>query len=770
MNEKSFRFNLKGITGKLILFFIVIIVGVIFLSTYLIVMSSDTANRTSNLESVRIPITSTINKLNEDVGLMVSSLEGAAIRKDSLGNLNGLNNRLSSDLSNLEGSRKYFSLGTQPLVDSVVNVVQKLRNTSSDLNRWLTANYVNASSDSATLATLPMREAEELLPLNRRLQAIHKRLTANSHLLVKDNESVIRSDIERIKSRSNVTAMISITGGLMVILIVIIAGVLFIKSFRKSLSVPTEILSKLVKGEASEFSKPTEDELGVIIDAANVLSSNLQLASTFAVRIGEGDVNFSFNPVSEQDLLGNSLVQMRDKLKSINAADSKRNWVSEGLAQFADFLRKSDDYTILSNTIVSELVKYTKSTQGGMYIIQEQGENKFLELTACYAFERKKYIEKRIELGEGLVGQCFLEARTILLKEVPNDYVTITSGLGGANPNALLLVPLKINDEIEGVIELASFKVYEDHEIEFIERLGEIVASTISNAKINARTKVLLEESQQQSEEMRAQEEEMRQNMEEMQATQEQMQRQTEEMRKIQETLEVEKGMFKVLMEFLPDRITFKDRQSIVLRINTAKAVRFKIEPEEMIGKSDYDYFAKDHADKAFAEEQQLIQSGIPLMNIEERAALTNGEIAWASTSRIPFKNERKETIGMFIITKDISKLKIAESSIRDRERIIEQLLENIPVFRYQVDRDGLLKHVWAAKPLVGFEPTQFEFRNVKECLPEVYDLLDQSDLGDMDLVGKGIVEINGEKEIFMHYLFKDSSFDNVYLGFAIKQ
>src|SRR5690606_15109859 len=314
---------------------------------------------------------------------------------------------------------------------------------------------------------------------------------------------------------------------------------------------------------------------------------------------------------------------------------------------------------------------------------QDDENDTHLELIACYAFERKKFLKKRVEIGTGLVGQCYLEHRTIFLKEVPESYVNITSGLGGANPSSLLIVPLKVNGEIEGVLEIASFKDYQPHEIEFVEKVGEIIASTISNARINDRTRRLLEESQQHSEELRAQEEEMRQNMEEMQATQEQMHRQTEEMRKVQENLNLEKSMFNVLMEYLPDRITYKDRQSRILRINQAKAAKFRMSPEEMVGKTDYDFFSKEHADKAFHEEQELIRTGTPILDKEERTVFANGDINWASTSRIPFRDEMNRTVGMFIATKDITRLKKAELTIKDRERVIERLLEGMPVFRF---------------------------------------------------------------------------------------
>jgi len=148
-----------------------------------------------------------------------------------------------------------------------------------------------------------------------------------------------------------------------------------------------------------------------------------------------------------------------------------------------------------------------------------------MSMKACYAWDKKKFLNHKIHRGEGLAGQAWQEGDTIYLTEVPQDYVKIVSGLGDANPTSVVIVPLKVNDQIFGVVEIASFSQFQDFEIEFIQKIAESIASTISSVKVNARTQHLLEESQEMTEQMRAQEEEMRQNMEELQATQEEMQR-----------------------------------------------------------------------------------------------------------------------------------------------------------------------------------------------------------------------------------------------------
>jgi hypothetical protein len=268
-----------------------------------------------------------------------------------------------------------------------------------------------------------------------------------------------------------------------------------------------------------------QDEIDAVGAELNAMTQQFAQASDFVVKIGEGKLDVRFDS-NEKSKLAEALEAMQDKLKSINEEDQRRRWANEGLTQFVDILRSgNDNLHLLGDRVISTLVKYTQSNQGGLYLVEEDGGQKYLELISLFAFNTKKFEQQKLRPGEGLIGQCYQEGETIFLTEIPNEYIRITSGLGGANPSSILIVPLKIDKEIYGIVELAAFHAYQPHEITFVEKLGETIASTLSSVKANQKTRKLLEDFQQQTEQMRAQEEEMRQNMEELTATQEEMTR-----------------------------------------------------------------------------------------------------------------------------------------------------------------------------------------------------------------------------------------------------
>jgi hypothetical protein len=237
---------------------------------------------------------------------------------------------------------------------------------------------------------------------------------------------------------------------------------------------------------------------------------------------------------------------MEETLAQVEKArkeDENRAWAANGVAELSVIMRKEEDPEKLYPKIISFIVKYIEANQGGLYLVEgETEESKYIQLASLYAYDKRKFVEQKIEIGQGLLGQCYLEKEKIILTQIPENYVHITSGLGEATPHFIAIIPLKADDIVEGMLEIAAFEKLADYKIDFLERIAENMAATIRTQKLNFQTRLLLEEQKQQTEEMRAQEEEMRQNMEELQATQEEMYRKEQEYIDIIEDLKAQLG------------------------------------------------------------------------------------------------------------------------------------------------------------------------------------------------------------------------------------
>lgn len=210
-------------------------------------------------------------------------------------------------------------------------------------------------------------------------------------------------------------------------------------------------------------------------------------------------------------------------------AEEIRNWQNTGAAQFANMLREVGDSEIDLNDVLTFIVKYFDAAMGAIYLVSNDKGDVLIKMEACYAWERKKHITAAFEPGEGLVGQSYMEGDYIHLSEIPEDYIKIRSGGIEIPPRSLLIVPMELNNQIEGFIEISSVKVFEEHHINLLQQLCETLAVSLSTERTNSQTRRLLLESQTASEALRSQEEELRQNMEELAATQEEMDRRNAE-------------------------------------------------------------------------------------------------------------------------------------------------------------------------------------------------------------------------------------------------
>jgi hypothetical protein len=273
-----------------------------------------------------------------------------------------------------------------------------------------------------------------------------------------------------------------------------------------------------------------EDEIGTILILMNKLFAYLKNLTIVSQKINQKEFNNNFKPLSEKDELGIALINLQNNLKQASEEelrrkkeDKERSWTAEGIARINDILRiSSDKLEDLAYSLIKEIATFTSSQVGALYIITENGDGEEMaEIIAAYAYDRQKFLNKKIAVGEGLVGRCIQENETIYLSEVPKNYLSVKSGLGESMPTSILIVPLHLNENVYGVIELASFSKIESYKIKFTETIGESIATSISKVKVSLQTTNLLEHTRQQAEEMTTQEEEMRQNMEELRSIQE---------------------------------------------------------------------------------------------------------------------------------------------------------------------------------------------------------------------------------------------------------
>jgi PAS domain S-box-containing protein len=223
----------------------------------------------------------------------------------------------------------------------------------------------------------------------------------------------------------------------------------------------------------------------------------------------------------------------------------------------------------------------------------------------------------------------------------------------------------------KAIIDLEEKEVMEDGRINWVNTTkmplrndkGEIIG-TFGISKDITHLKKLEQEAVEKNEELKAQEEELRQNLEEMHATQDDMKRQIDENLKMQDALSSEKSLLDALLNNVPEHIYFKDRESRFLRFSKSMIKLFGLEKaEDLVGKSDFDFFDDEHARPAYEGEQEIIRTGKAIIDLEEKEVMEDGRVNWVNTTKMPLRNAKGEIIGTFGISKDISKLKKLEEA-----------------------------------------------------------------------------------------------------------
>ncbi len=256
-------------------------------------------------------------------------------------------------------------------------------------------------------------------------------------------------------------------------------------------------------------------------------------------------------PKNEIGVLNESF---REAVKSMRAARSeqeRRNWQKTGLSELDDRMRGEQAPDVLCRNIVTFIAKYLQVRVGAFYL--DNGDGVF-NLKASYAYKTRKNLSNEFKTGEGLIGQAALEKQSILLTNVPDDYIAISSGLGEKPPKNILVIPLVFNELTLGVIELGTFEAFSEDQRNFLEENAERISIALNSAFARQQLQKTLEVSQRQAEELQAQQEELRTSNEEMEE-------QTRLLKESEERLKTQQEELQVTNEELEEKNEMLERQ-----------------------------------------------------------------------------------------------------------------------------------------------------------------------------------------------------------------
>ncbi len=395
----------------------------------------------------------------------------------------------------------------------------------------------------------------------------------------------------------------------------------------------------------------------------------------FAQQIGKGNYTTNLNISSNNDILGQSLLLMRNNLLDNFQKESEQSWIAEGKEIISNLLQLHNNIDELSDEVLKSLINYIKVVQGALYLYDE--DKKLLRNMATYAYNRKKFINQEFKVGYGLIGECAHEMDYIYRTEIPEDYATITSGiLGDQKPQSILITPLITDEKLQGVIEFASIeKEIPELTINFLKELGEIIARTIFNLKINKRTEQLLHESQQMTVELQENEEQLRQNAEEMRATQEELRKSNDQLEsKIQEVENAQKRLHS-LLENASEIISIYDANMNMTYESPSVIKILGYSPDEMMGGKDIDRLTRKGEASIREMFKTLIESPEEPVTIQYTYMKKDGQkIFIESTGRNLLHDSAIR--GIIVNSTDITERKRAEREERLKSKM-QSLSEN---------------------------------------------------------------------------------------------
>jgi signal transduction histidine kinase/HAMP domain-containing protein/ActR/RegA family two-component response regulator len=246
---------------------------------------------------------------------------------------------------------------------------------------------------------------------------------------------------------------------------------------------------------------------------AGNLTTQVRAIAAVATAVTAGDLTrqISMAAAGEVAELKDNINQMIANLRATTKANQEQDWLKTNLARLSGRMQGTRDLAAVASLVMSELTPLVSAQHGAFYLISEEDEPLF-ELVASYAYRPRDDAPVRFRLGEGLIGQVAVDKRTIVVSGAPAEHISIVSGLGASRPGTLILLPVLFENQVLGVIELASITSFTTVHLDLLEQLREMIGTTVNTILVLSRTDTLLAESQRLAGELQTRQDELQQS------------------------------------------------------------------------------------------------------------------------------------------------------------------------------------------------------------------------------------------------------------------
>ncbi|MFB6629612.1 HAMP domain-containing protein [Streptomyces sp. NPDC056362] len=269
-----------------------------------------------------------------------------------------------------------------------------------------------------------------------------------------------------------------------------------------------------VEGVSGTWKRLTEN----VNELAGNLTRQVRAIAEVASAVAEGDLTRSITVEASGEVaeLKDNINAMVGSLRETTRANQEQDWLKSSLARISALMQGHREMDVVAELVMDELTPLVAAQYGAFYLAVDGADGVELGLVGSYGRPAAEGRD-RFRLGESLVGQAARSRRTIAAEHVPADYVTISSGLGSTARGSLVVLPIVVEDQVLGVIELMSFSPFTSVHQDFLAQLMETVGVNLSTIVANARTDELLDESQRLAGELRSRTEELQVQQEELQ-------------------------------------------------------------------------------------------------------------------------------------------------------------------------------------------------------------------------------------------------------------